>query len=104
MKVAESSTPIIRSVLSGLVGAALGMMITYTTAVATNGKEIVRLATKVERLSEDIKSNMDNRYRSIDALRDFKNVEDRMRSIETNDVKLEKELDIHIRKHNDQAR
>ena len=78
----------------------LGITVTYSTGVASNRTEIVRLATQVENLTITIKDNMQDRYRGADAARDFKTVNNRIDGLARDTVRLETELKDHIRKGN----
>jgi hypothetical protein len=95
----EDSGGLVKAAISGTIGAALGIMITYSTGVASNRTEIVRLATKVDNLTNTIEVNMTDRYRGADAARDFSAVREKMAEIISHDAMLEAEIKEHIRNH-----
>jgi hypothetical protein len=95
----QDSGGLIKAAISGIIGAALGIMITYSTGVASNRTEIVRLATKVDNLTNTIESNMTDRYRGADAQRDFNIIREKMLDIQTHDAELETEIRNHLREH-----
>jgi len=83
--------------ISTLMGAALGITITYSTGVASNRTEIVRLATKIESLTSTIAHAMDDRYKGADAARDFGVIRNQIRDIQLKDKELENEFKEHLR-------
>ena len=89
----------IKPALSGLLGATLGMLITYSTGVASNRTEIVRLSTKVDNLTNTIESNMSDRYRGADAARDLTPIREKIAEIIIHDAEQEAELRDHLRNH-----
>ena len=95
----EESGGFAKAAISGTIGAALGIMITYSTGVASNRTEIVRLATKVDNLTEMIASNMTDRYRGADAARDFAAIREKIEAIVAHDAEQEARFELHIREH-----
>ena len=89
-----------KMLVSALLGAAFGVSLAYSTGVASNRTEIVRLATKVEALTETIRSSMTDRYRGADAIRDFSAITQRISTVEGNVKELHQEMQDHIRSHN----
>ena len=85
-----------KTVISGLLGTALGITITYSTGVASNRTEIVRLATQVENLTSSIQVNMSDRYRGTDAKRDFDVIREKIAEIRKKDLEMEKRFQDHI--------
>ena len=98
--VTTGNDTLIKTLFSGLLGAALGISVTYSTGVASNRTEIVRLATKVEALTSIIQDNMSDRYRGVDATRDFNAIRDKLELINERDAALEILLRQHIKEHN----
>jgi len=86
-------------IISSLMGAALGITVTYTTGVSSNKIEIVRLATQIESLNISITAGMIDRYKGADALRDFSLIGEQINNIRRQDQELDAELKEHIRQH-----
>jgi len=89
----------IKPLLSGLIGTAFGVMVTYSTGVASNRTEIVRLATKVDNLTTTIQDSMADRYRGADAVRDFGIIREQIIEIKAHDAALDSELRTHLKSH-----
>ena len=87
-------------IVSTLMGAALGITVTYSTGVASNREEIIRLVTQVENLSNTIELRMTDRYTASDARRDFALINQKIDDIKSHDAKLELRLDAEINRHN----
>ena len=98
-KMAEENGGLLKAALSGAMGAALGILITYSTGVSSNRTEIVRLATKVDNLTNTIEANMGDRYRGSDARRDFAVVREKLMDIQAHDTELEVQLREHLKTH-----
>jgi len=90
---------LLKAAISGIIGAALGIMITYSTGVASNRTEIVRLATMVDSLTSTIELNMTDRYRGQDAQRDFNTIREKIAEIVAHDAEQENEIRNHLREH-----
>jgi len=90
---------LLKAAISGIIGAALGIMITYSTGVASNRTEIVRLATKVDSLTNTIELNMTDRYRGQDAQRDLDVIRGKIVEIIAHDAEQENEIRNHLREH-----
>ena len=98
-----------KTIISALLGTALGITITYMTGVSTNRTEIVRLATQIENLTEHIQASMTDRYRGSDATRDHDILEEKLVQIQLKDremdailkahLELDKQLDAEFRAH-----
>lgn len=95
----QDSGGLLKAAISGIIGAALGIMITYSTGVASNRTEIVRLATKVDSLTSTINNNMNDRYRGQDAQRDFNIIREKIVEIIAHDAEQENEIRNHLREH-----
>lgn len=96
---AAEKTGVVTTVISGLLGTALGITITYSTGVASNRTEIVRLATQVQNLTNTITMNMTDRYRGADAARDFRHVDEKIIEIVAHNKEMEAELRNHLGTH-----
>ena len=86
-------------IVSTLLGAALGITITYSTGVASNRGEIIRLATQVENLTVTIEERMNDRYTGNDARRDFALITQQIDEIKDHEARLEIRLDAEINRH-----
>jgi hypothetical protein len=100
-RVAEASEGknLVGVVVSGLLGTALGITITYTTGVASNRTEIVRLATQVQNLTNIIQSQMDDRYRASDASRDLFRINEKITELIAHDKEIDVEMRAHLGDH-----
>jgi len=105
-KMANENT---RTIMSGILGTALGITITYMTGVSSNRTELVRLATEVKNLTESVKTEMVDRYHGTTAAKDHKVIEDKltvlkienkeMRAILTAHQEVDKQLAAEFRAH-----
>ena len=93
-------------IVSTLMGAALGITVTYSTGVASNRGEIIRLTTQVtnltlqvSNLTNTIQTRMVDRYTGKDAKRDFDVVNEKLVDIKAHDAQLEADFKAHL--HND---
>jgi hypothetical protein len=90
----------VKIVISAVLGAAMGISITFMTGVSTNRTEIVRLSVMVEALTHTINNNMNDRYTGADARRDFALIQEQMKNITSHDQELEVEFKEHVAAHN----
>ena len=98
-----------KALLSGLLGTALGITITYMTGVSSNRTEIVRLSTLIENLTTQVKTDMTDRYRGSDATKDHAVINEKIHDIQlaNRELKailmahreLDKQLDAEFRAH-----
>jgi len=88
-----------KTIIAALLGATLGMIVTYSTGVSANRTEIVRLATNVDNLTKTINDGMNDRYRGSDARRDFSLIAQQIQNIRERDEELETTLKEHLRDH-----
>ena len=95
-RMAEDNGGLLKAAISGLVGAAFGIMITYSTGMASNRTEIVRLATKVDNLAATIENNLNDNYRNSDALRDLTPIREKIAEITNHDRQMEAEMKAHF--------
>ena len=89
---------------SGVIGAALGMLITYTTAVSGQNEQLAILSEKVASLEKQITSSMGDRYRGADATRDFNLVNHQLDLHQKRLDSMETRVDNHIqdyKRHSD---
>ena len=86
-------------IIAALLGATLGMIVTYSTGVSANRTEIVRLATNVDNLTKTISSGMNDRYTGSDARRDFSLINQQIQNIREHDEDMETAVKEHIRDH-----
>jgi hypothetical protein len=86
--------------VSTMLGAALGISVTFMTGVSSNATEIVRLTTRIEGLSETINNTMTDRYKGADAKRDFALIQEQIRNIMRQSRELEVEFKEHVAAHN----
>ena len=56
---------------TAVIGAAGGVLVTYVTAVAGHSEDIARITERLNSIQKNIESNMDDRYRGSDAVRDL---------------------------------
>ena len=87
-------------VVSTLMGAALGITVTYRTGVASNRTAIAVMSSKLEVLNTTIASSMTDRYRGADAARDFGVVHQQIAAIVQKTQELETDIETHIRNGN----
>jgi hypothetical protein len=90
----------IKIFVSTMLGAALGISVTFMTGVSSNATEIVRLTTKIEGLSNTINRNMTDRYKGADAKRDLALIQEQIRNILKENRELEVEFKEHVAAHN----
>ena len=69
--------------ISGFLGTAVGVLITYVTAVSTHGEEIKVLAERIDNLAEEVHERMGDRYTATDANRDLQLIRFRFERNET---------------------
>ena len=86
-------------IISTLLGAALGITITYSTGVASNRGEIIRLTTEVENLTTVIQTKMSDRYTGNDARRDFALIAQQINYIREHDIELNTAIKEHLKNH-----
>jgi hypothetical protein len=90
----------VKIVISAVLGAALGISVTFMTGVSSNATEIVRLTTQVVSLTNEVRAGMVDRYKGSDAIRDFALVNEQIRAIRQRDRELEVEFKEHVAAHN----
>jgi len=61
----------LKTVSSGIFGAALGILLTYITAVSAHGQDITRIEVQLENLTLEVRRGMKDRYHRNDAKADF---------------------------------
>jgi hypothetical protein len=86
--------------VSTMLGAALGISVTFMTGVSSNATEIVRLATRIDSLTDTINHNMNDRYKGADAKRDMALFQEQIRGIMRKDQEMEVEFREHVAAHN----
>lgn len=86
----------IKPAISGVLGTALGITITYSTGVANNREEIVRLTTQVQNLTSVVQEKFGDRYTNREALKDLQVINDKLKEIKDHDVALERALRDHV--------
>jgi hypothetical protein len=90
----------VKIIVSALLGAALGITITFMTGVSSNATEIVRLTTIVQSLTNEVRAGMVDRYRGADARRDFALIQEQIKNVIIHDQELEIEFRDHVAAHN----
>ena len=83
--------------LSGLLGAALGITVAYSTGVADNRTAIAVMTSKIETLNETISAAMSDRYKGADAARDLGVIHNELREIRESDKEISDDLKTHLR-------
>jgi hypothetical protein len=89
----------IKPAITGVLGAALGITITYSTGVASNREEIVRLTTQVENLTLVVRERMTDRYTGREAAKDLTVINSRISQHDVRCAELTRLLNQHIVKH-----
>ena len=92
-------TGFMRAVALTGVGVLLGVAVTYSTGVASNRTEIVRLATKVDALTISIQNGMGDRYTATDAARDNAVLSEKIGVVSDRTLDTQKEVRDHLRGH-----
>lgn len=82
----SQQSDVVSKALYGIIGTVIGVLITYVTAISQHSEDIARLTERIENLTLEVRSGMDDRYRASDALRDLQlrdeRIEHNVREIE----------------------
>ena len=66
------SSDMVTKGLWGSLGTVVGVLITFVTAVSTHSEDIARLTERIDNLVDIVESGTSDRYRGVDAARDFR--------------------------------
>jgi hypothetical protein len=101
---ANSFNEYIKPAITGVLGAALGITITYSTSVASNREEIVRLTTEVENLTQMVQSRMSDRYTGREAAKDLAVVNSRIAQHDVRCAEMTKLISDHLNHTHNETR
>lgn len=65
------NSQLIDKFMTALAGGAIGVLITYVTAVSNHSQKLASLTARMDALVEKVEASMDDRYRGNDAVRDL---------------------------------